>query len=135
MQLLTLRFWRMQSKRFKLSEFNLSWSIIPTSKILLLASIKVFMYHVFQIVKSCICCEENYFKKVFNFPSTFEQGTTKLICKISRMLYPMRRKSNTIKLDITWSLNFSQGLNIKMKMQFSLYKSWIFWNLCKTEKF
>ena len=67
-----------------------------------------------------------FLKKCVNFPPFFEKGTTKLIYKISRILYPMWRESNTIKLDIIVPLNFSQGLNIKMVMQFSLHKNWSF---------
>ena len=38
------------------------------------------------------------------------------------MLYPLWREIGTTKLDMIWSLNLSQGLNIKTMMQYSLHK-------------
>ena len=54
----------MYSKRLKLSEL-LSCSFNHGSEVLAFDSIKLFMYHMIEFVKTCLCCKENYSSILF----------------------------------------------------------------------
>ena len=104
-------------------------SINHRSEILSFASVKIFIYHMLEFVKTCLCCKENYSSIIFvkilkRNVVTLHQllNSTQQNEYTKPAEYSIHYEESTVNLDIIWSLNFSHILNIKMIMQYSLYK-------------